>query len=170
MTPIQFTLTHADWVAAQRTNFMKAFLATALWTAFVISLIALMSTLLLQTTTDDNLLSQFATIAFVAFGYIICIQILTAIFGFPRYAKKTFIDNCSLAEPTMMYWKNGVINLDSKTHKSAIPYAHFSNIISNNKVCLLYRGRNLFHIIPARVFESQAQQEQLIAEIRAAKT
>jgi hypothetical protein len=167
--PIQFTLTHADWVAAQRANYIRYFLVTTIWTAFIITLIALMSTLLLQTTTNDNLLKQFITIAIVAFGYITLIQIFSAIFGFPRYAKKAFIDNCSLAEPTIVHWENEVITFDCKTHKSAIPYAYFSDIVSNNEVCLLYRGRNLFHIIPARVFVSQAQQVQLIAEIRAAK-
>jgi YcxB-like protein len=170
VTPLQFTLTHADWVAAQRANFMNNCLVNALWTAFISVLIALMSTLLLETTTDENFLVQLTTIAFVTFGYIVLIQVLTAILGYPRYAKKAFIDNCALAETTTVFWEEDIVNFDCKTHKSAIPFEHFSKILSNKRICLLYRGYNLFHIIPATAFTSPEQQEQLVTALRAAKS
>jgi YcxB-like protein len=170
MTPIQFTLTRADWVAAQRANFINNCLVATIWTAFISLLISLISTASLRTTTDDNFLVQFATIACVTCGYIILIQVLTAILGYPRYAKKAFNDNCSLAENTTVLWEGKMINFDCKSHKSAIPFEHFSKVLSNNRVCLLYRGHNLFHIIPANAFASQEQQEQLVTAIRAAKS
>ena len=162
MTPISYTLTHADWVAGQRAHFVKTLFKTTAWTAALTLLVGFLSTSFLDTTTPDNLLRHSLIIAGCCFAYFTAIRIFTALIGFNRYAKTAFVMDPSLGAITDISWDAEFLQFVSQNSSSRYRPSDLSGVHEASAVILLYKGYNFFIMVPTRIFETDALRSEFV--------
>lgn len=151
--PIQGSLSLSDFHAAQRLHYwpkpwVAAFLILTVATLIVMAYV-------LHDWTPAIFLVYMAAVFFI---YI------------PLRGRRSFRQHKALAEPMTIEIRDNGISFTSTHSNGLLPWSHINKWKSNNRITLIYRTSSMYHLIPKTFFQSPADYDAFVNELRAMAT
>ena len=147
--PIHGTLTISNYMAAQRLHYWLK--------PWAIALFALIALWLLWkgASWQDWLMAAFAI-------YMILILAVYV----PFRGRRHFRQNKGLSEPMNVEVRDDGIFFANTNSSGLLPWGHIHKWRTNNRITLIYRTSNMFHLIPKEFFSSDDEYHAFVQTLR----
>ncbi len=170
MTPIAFTLTEADMLTgnqlAMRRYIRKGAPRFALGVIAVSAGVTMIAFAFAPRPLAD-VMTLFAQILAIYVALAIALGLFIIFVAPKQRARKNFNQMPALRRGQTVMWDDAAIGFTSEYGSVSIPFADLHQWAADDDVVILYPADHLFHMLPARVFETSADRDRLIAALEA---